>query len=59
MYMGRVSHNDFDAHKDMHTVYSVNPPLFKSRSCKCASHGFRVAQDRAACVSTTGASPCG
>lgn len=57
--MGRVSHNYSDAHKDMHTVYSVNPLLFKSRSYKCASRGFRIAQDRAACVLTTGAAPCG
>lgn len=57
--MGTVSHNYFDAHKDTHTVYSVNPPLFKSRSYKCASHGFRITQDGAACVLTPAGSPCG
>lgn len=25
MYMGRISHNYFDAHRDAHTVDSVNP----------------------------------
>ena len=59
MYMGRISHNYFDAHRDAHTVDSVNPPLCKARSYPCASPGFRIAQDGAACVLTTDGSPCG